>query len=111
MDSSYSATSPGSRDASGTDPGSVDNRLSLDPNNPEWTDLIADWEDGKDYTVNVTITQLSPGEFEVKNVTEDHEEDETHAEDATQADSSEGESGMMKKPNRAVKSMMSSHGM
>lgn len=51
------------------DPGAVDNRLSLDPNDPNWKNILADWEDGGEYKVRITITQISPGEFEVTGLT------------------------------------------
>jgi len=49
------------------DPGEVDNRLSL---NPEDFPVTEDWEDGESYPLTalgkgVTLRQISPGEFEV----------------------------------------------
>jgi hypothetical protein len=58
------------------EPGAVDNRLSLDPNNPSWSDAIANWEDGKEYSVEVRLRQMSPGEFEVLEFTADSGEEE-----------------------------------
>jgi hypothetical protein len=51
-----------------SEPGAVDNRLSL---NPDMFPEIKDWEDGKSYDITVgstktTMTQISPGEFEVE---------------------------------------------
>ncbi len=54
----------------GREPGSVDNRLSLNPSDPKWADKIDAWEDGQKYTVTLTVTQLSPGEFEVEDVSD-----------------------------------------
>jgi hypothetical protein len=89
--------------ADNSDPGAVDNRLSLDPNNVDWADAIADWEDGSEYTLTVKVTQISPGEFEVNEVTPKAEEED----DATE----EQEEPMMKgktsgKVNKAVRNMM-----
>ena len=94
-----------SRPADNSDPGAVDNRLSLDPNNPDWADAIADWEDGSEYTLTVKVTQISPGEFEVSEVTP---EAESESEDA---EPEEEEEPMMKgkaggKVNKAVRNMM-----
>lgn len=47
-----------------SDAGSVDNRLTINPNDKRWT-FAADWADGNDYTVKVKLRQISPGEFEV----------------------------------------------
>lgn len=44
--------------------GESDNRLSLDPNDSAF-DFVKEWEDGRNYTVKLTITQVSPGEYEV----------------------------------------------
>lgn len=49
------------------DPGAIDNRLSL---NPDDFPVIQDWVDGETYTLSelgseVEIRQISPGEFEV----------------------------------------------
>lgn len=45
------------------EPGAQDNRLSLDPNDPTF-EFAANWEDGKEYNVNLRVRQISPGEFE-----------------------------------------------
>jgi hypothetical protein len=44
--------------------GESDNRLSLDPNDPAF-DFTKEWEDGRNYTVKLSIAQVSPGEYEV----------------------------------------------
>lgn len=55
----------GNMGETGDEPGAVENRLSLDPNDERWP-AIADWEDGKEYTfTNVKVRQISAGEFEV----------------------------------------------
>lgn len=54
--------------ADGPDPGSVDNRLSLDPSNPDWKEMIAKWKDGQEYKLELTVNQISPGEYEVTGV-------------------------------------------
>lgn len=46
--------------------GATDNRLSLNPN--AWGDEVKNWEDGKTYTITLTITQDSPGEYTVTDV-------------------------------------------
>lgn len=51
-----------------TDPGSVDNRLTLDPGDKRWYAVLKKWEDGEDYSITVKARQLSPGEFEVLSV-------------------------------------------
>lgn len=51
--------------ANDTDPGAVDNRLSLDPGDPRWAKTIAAWADGEDYSVTIGLRQISPGEFEI----------------------------------------------
>jgi hypothetical protein len=47
------------------DPGAEDNLLSLDPNDPNWAEEIAEWEDGQEYDLDVKVRQISPGQFEV----------------------------------------------
>ena len=91
------------RSADGIDPGSIDNRLSLDPNNPEWVDTIAKWKDGEAYQITATVTQISPGEFEVTSIASESEpsEDEEGADD--EMEPSPG-------PNRAVRRMMMNEG-
>lgn len=51
--------------------GEIDNRLSLDPNDDRWPQVL-DWEDGMEYTLsNVRLRQVSAGEFEVMSVDSD----------------------------------------
>lgn len=49
--------------------GSVDNRLSLNPNDPLWADKLKSWKDGERYKLSdlgdLDIIQVSPGEFEI----------------------------------------------
>ena len=68
------------------EPGAQDNRLSLDPNDPKFA-FAADWEDGKEYNVNLKVRQISPGEFETIEGTEGDPvegEAESTAEDSTE---------------------------
>lgn len=96
-----------SRAADGVDPGAVDNRLSLDPNDPRWKKTLAKWEDGERYPIviggiSLEMDQLSPGEFEiVGGEAEEDVEDEDEEEPAPAK--SKGYGG---KVNRAVRSMM-----
>lgn len=53
-----------SRADGASEPGAVDNRLSLDPSDKRFA-FAADWEDGARYTVTLVVDQISPGEFEV----------------------------------------------
>lgn len=59
------------------DPGAQDNRISIDPNDTRWAALLATWGDGGEYEVKAKIRQISPGEFEVTELT--GEEGETDA--------------------------------
>lgn len=46
--------------------GATDNRMSLDPNDPQWGPLMESWKDGEEYTLtSVRVRQESPGEFTV----------------------------------------------
>lgn len=88
------------------EPGSVENRLSLDPSAFPFTQ---DWEDGKDYPGmidgnKITLTQISPGEFEVTN----DSESESPAEDASAGEEAEPSMPMMKgkSKNPAVAGLM-----
>jgi len=95
-----------SRPADNSDPGAVDNRLSLDPNNVDWADEIADWEDGSEYTLTIKVTQISPGEFEVNEVTPEAEsESEDTAPEEEEEPMMKGKTGG--KVNKAVRNMMS----
>jgi len=93
----------------GREPGSVDNRLSLDPSDPKWADKIDAWGDGEKYAVTLEITQISPGEFEVTGVTdakasegEEGAGDEISGEEETAG----GEGGYTGKKNPAIESLM-----
>lgn len=55
--------------------GQIDNRLSLDPSDTRWQKLLGGWDDGGEYTVTMTINQISPGEFEVKSMKEAPEDE------------------------------------
>lgn len=52
-------------DTAYSEPGALDNRLSLDPNDPRWGEKISEWENGQEYTIQIRVRQVSPGEFEV----------------------------------------------
>lgn len=69
-------------DATMDEAGAQDNRMSLDPSNPQWKDTVGSWEDGKTYTMTVTLRQISPGEFEVLKA---QAENESPAEDSTES--------------------------
>ena len=75
------------------DPGTIDNRLSLDPSDDRWKGYVDEWEDGKSYTVTAKITQISPGEFEVVEIEDakpaDAAEEAKPGEDAAEAAPSE----------------------
>lgn len=64
--------------------GLEDNRLSLDPNQPDWKDTLASWEDGGEYTVTAKIRQISPGEFQVVEMTPVAEEEVVEEEAETE---------------------------
>ena len=42
----------------------MDNRLSLDPNDERFA-FASEWRDGAEYSVELRVRQISPGEFEV----------------------------------------------
>lgn len=65
-----------------TDPGELDNRLSLDPSDPLWKEFVGSWQDGQEYTMVVKARQISPGEFEVTGVTPSDSATEEEAEPA-----------------------------
>lgn len=91
-----------SRSGSGTEPGAVDNRLSLDPNDKRWAKILAAWEDGETYKVTLEINQMSPGEFEVNSVEEEGGEAEPDEGSDTEETSDTGGA----KVNKSVKKMM-----
>lgn len=96
-----------SRSAEGVDPGAVDNRLSLDPNDPRWKKTLASWEDGERYPITIggiklEMDQISPGEFEIVGG-EAEEETEEDEEAPAPKKKSYAPSGKM---NKAVRGMM-----
>ena len=92
--------------------GATDNRLSLDPNDPQWKEAMDSWEDGGTYTLKeVQVRQVSPGEFQVLGA----EVGETGMEEEGQQEAPEPEesptTGLMGKaapgsPNPAVNRLM-----
>lgn len=70
------------------EPGAGDNRLSLSPNDPAF-DFVKAWEDGKSYTLTVTVTQVSPGEFEVVSAKPGPEPEEGIGEESTEGGEAE----------------------
>jgi hypothetical protein len=94
------------RSAEGTDPGAVDNRLSLDPNDRRWKKMLAKWEDGGRYHVTIggislEMDQLSPGEFEIVG---GEAEEEVEGDDEEAAPAKPKSYGG--KMNKAVRGMM-----
>ena len=43
----------------------LDNELMLDLSDDRWANTVGEWEDGKEYTGEITVRQVSPGRFEV----------------------------------------------
>lgn len=83
------------------EPGAVDNRLSLIPN--EFG--VDGWEDGKTYEISLKVRQISPGEFEVIERTDSEEEEPEEA----QTEGNPGDSEAMAEenyPNPAVQRMI-----
>lgn len=103
----YPNQSPEARAGEAQDPGAVDNRLSLDPNDPNWKETISDWEDGEDYTVTVTMRQISPGEYEVTGLTS---ESEGAGESDSADEETEPEPKMKPGVRRGVSKMMQMEG-
>lgn len=84
---------PGGRYSQSQDPGEIENRLSLNPSDPDFKDFVGNWQDGEEYTMTVTVRQVSPGEFEVtKAVPQDTPAEET-GEAPAAADEGETASG------------------
>ena len=50
------------------DPGTIDNRLSLDPSDERWKDKLAALADGEPFTITLKCSGISPGEAEVTDV-------------------------------------------
>lgn len=69
---------PGGLNASTQDPGEIENRLSLNPSDPDMRDFLGSWSDGQDYTLILKVNQISPGEFQVTKATpQDSSSEET----------------------------------
>ena len=66
----------------GNEPGELDSRLTLNPNDERWSDSIEDWEDDKEYSMTVKARQISPGEFEVLDITDAEAYEEPAEEEA-----------------------------
>ena len=50
----------------GDEAGAEDNRISVNPNDPQWKDDIGSWKDGSEYPIPTgTMKQISPGEFAI----------------------------------------------
>lgn len=101
----------GDRPGGGTaqEPGEVENRLSLNPNDPDFVDTIGDWEDGNEYTLsNVKVRQISPGEFEVLSMDSGTPSDDAESSEASPdaENPSEDQSEMGMSDNPAVRRMM-----
>lgn len=43
--------------------GANDNLLQLNPSDPNFTDIVGDWQDGEEYTITLRVTQVSPGMY------------------------------------------------
>lgn len=68
--------------------GAQDNRLSLSPSDPKWSDFVGSWKDGQKYSLTVDVRQISPGEFEVIDAKETEgtaEADDNAAEDTAES--------------------------
>lgn len=91
--------------AQGREPGAVDNRLSLNPSDPKWKDKIDGWEDGQKYSITVSVTQISPGEFEVDEMPEGKPSEEG-AGDETAGAEEEAETTHSPDGNPAMKKLM-----
>ena len=47
-----------------------DNHLRLNPNDPQWQEQVANWQDGETYQFkDVEVLQISPGEYRVTKAT------------------------------------------
>lgn len=100
--------------------GAADNRLSINPNDDRWADVLAAWKDGQTYSVQLDISQVSPGEFEVTGLqeagggeaeagAEAETPAETTAEGGVEESGQGGGAGAMEEsgyPNPAVRKMM-----
>lgn len=81
---------PGTADAE--EPGALDNRLSLDPNDDRWSSTVSEWKDDGEYTVTLNVRQVSAGEYEVVDMesAEAVEEPEEEEEPETPAPAKKG---------------------
>lgn len=98
-------TAGGGSGTPGREPGSIDNRLSLNPSDDKWADKIDSWADGEKYTVTATVTQISPGEFQVEDVTDAKPYEEGAIDDAD-AGAEDGEAMNSTDGNPAMKKLM-----
>jgi hypothetical protein len=59
------------------EPGTVENRLSVNVNDERWSSAVESWEDGQEYEATVKLRQIGPGEFEVLSMdtADEYEED------------------------------------
>lgn len=99
-------TAGGGSGTAGREPGSIDNRLSLNPSDPKWQDKIDSWQDGEKYTITVNVTQLSPGEYEVEDVTEAKDTESEGAGDETMGAEEDAETMNSTDGNPAMKKLM-----
>lgn len=96
-----------SRTGSEVDPGAIDNRLSVNPNDPNWKDEIAGLEDGEECELRIPARVISPGEFAVLGLSvESKVAEEEEDEEAEPPMAKNGKSGVSK----AVQSMMAEEG-
>lgn len=89
----------------GIEPGTVDNRLSLDPSDTRWAKSVDSWEDGEEYELTLSVKQISPGEYEVMSATPS-KETESSAEDAGETDESDDASTGSKSAKPGVQAIM-----
>lgn len=81
----------------GVEPGTVDNRLSLDPSDSRWGKAVDSWEDGEEYEIKITVKQISPGEYEVLSATPTKEA-ESSAEDSSETEETDDMPARSTKP-------------
>ena len=112
MNGNNSSSGSGPGTMMGDEPGSTDNRLTLDPS--AFGGFAQDWEDGQEYSMTVRVRQVSPGEFEVidaKGSQADSEESGEPPMQGTEEETPAGENmdakGRGTYPNPAVARMMS----
>lgn len=83
----------------------IDNRLSLDPSDDRWKGYVDEWQDGETYTVTLKVSQISPGEFEVMEMTDGKAADEAKPGEGAAGGEPMGEMSM-DTDNPAVKNLM-----